>query len=61
MKDILAELMGEWCTGVNIGGMILKICFHGSQFTLHCTETYQRIKVCRRDLYQSDPRPSRLS
>lgn len=26
MKDILAELMGEWCTGVNIGGMILKIC-----------------------------------
>ena len=26
MKDILAELTGEWCTGVNIGGMILKIC-----------------------------------
>ena len=26
MKDILAELMGEWCTGVNIGGIILKIC-----------------------------------
>ena len=24
MKDILAELMGEWCTGVNIGGIILK-------------------------------------
>ena len=22
----------------------MQICFHGSQFTLHCTETYQRIK-----------------
>ncbi len=39
----------------------MQICVHGSQLPLDCTETYQWTKVCRRDLYQSDPRPSRLS
>ena len=25
MKDVLAELMGEWCLGMNVGGVVLKI------------------------------------
>ncbi len=26
MNDILADFMGEWCKGIHIGGVILKIC-----------------------------------
>ena len=43
------------------GGRRLQVCFYGSKLPLHRPKTHQWIKIRRRYLYESDPRPSGLS